>query len=62
MEQNVMTVTGPVLIENLGMTLIHEHFTFAYPGWYTDDSISPYNREIAESICLNILEEVKRRA
>jgi predicted metal-dependent phosphotriesterase family hydrolase len=27
-----MTVTGPASIDSLGMTLIHEHVTFAYPG------------------------------
>ncbi len=60
MEKRVMTVTGPVMVDSLGMTLIHEHFTFAYPGWYADDSIDPYNRDAAESICLSVLKDLKK--
>jgi len=55
-----MTVTGPVLPDSLGMTLIHEHITFAYPGWYADDSVDPYDREAAEKMCLKVLEDVKK--
>jgi phosphotriesterase-related protein len=60
MEKTVMTVTGPVSVDQLGMTLMHEHFTFAYPGWFADDSLSLYNREAAETACLKVLEDVKR--
>jgi len=59
MGKAVMTVTGPIPPDQLGMTLMHEHFTFAYPGWFADDSLSPYNREAAESACLKVLEDVK---
>ena len=55
-----MTVSGPVSPDSLGMTLIHEHFTFAYPGWYADDTLAPYNRDEAEKICLNVLADVKK--
>jgi phosphotriesterase-related protein len=60
MKNTVMTVTGPDTPENLGTTLIHEHITFAYPGWYADESISPYDREDAERICLEVLEIAKK--
>jgi phosphotriesterase-related protein len=60
MEKKVMTVTGPVSVDQLGLTLMHEHFTFAYPGWFADDSLSPYNREAAEIACLKVLEDVKK--
>jgi phosphotriesterase-related protein len=60
MEKTVMTVSGPVSPDSLGMTLIHEHFTFAYPGWYADDTLAPYNRDEAEKICLNVLADVKK--
>jgi phosphotriesterase-related protein len=59
MEKTVMTVTGPIPADQLGVTLMHEHFTFAYPGWFADDSITPYNREAAEAECLMVLEDVK---
>jgi phosphotriesterase-related protein len=55
-----MTVCGPVSPDDLGVTLMHEHFTFAYPGWFADDSINPYNREAAEAECLKVLEDVKK--
>jgi phosphotriesterase-related protein len=60
MKKTVMTVTGPVSVDQLGLTLIHEHFTFAYPGWFADDSLSPYNREAAETECLKVLEDLKK--
>jgi phosphotriesterase-related protein len=59
MKNTVMTVTGPVSVDSLGKTLIHEHITFAYPGWYADDTLAPYDREAAETICLKVLEDVK---
>jgi len=43
MGKTVMTVTEPIPPECLGLTLIHEHVTFAYPGWYVDNSLAPYD-------------------
>jgi len=60
MQQSVMTVTGPVPLDDLGVTLMHEHFTFAYPGWFADDSLAPYDRAEAQSRCLAVLEDVKK--
>ena len=48
----VMIVTGPVSPDRLGVTLMHEHFTFAYPGWFADDTLSPYDQGLAEKVCL----------
>src|SRR5450759_1775005 len=39
----VNTVLGPMPAEKLGMTLMHEHFVFAYPGWFADATIAPDN-------------------
>ena len=39
----VNTVLGPLPAEKLGQTLMHEHFQFAYPGWYADATIAPEN-------------------
>jgi phosphotriesterase-related protein len=60
MENTVMTVTGSIPLDRLGMTLMHEHFTFAYPGWFADDSLTPYDRDAAEAECLKVLENVKK--
>jgi phosphotriesterase-related protein len=37
----VNTVLGPMNAEKLGITLMHEHFVFAYPGWFADATIAP---------------------
>ncbi|MGD0101630.1 MAG: phosphotriesterase-related protein [Acidobacteriota bacterium] len=60
MQKTIMTVTGPVSPDRLGITLMHEHFTFAYPGWFADDSLTPYNRDAAEAVCLKVLDDVKK--
>ena len=39
----VNTVLGPLPAEKLGTTLMHEHFVFAYPGWFADATIAPEN-------------------
>lgn len=59
MKTSVMTVTGPISTDQLGVTLMHEHFTFGYPGWYADDSLAPYDREAAEAVCLKVLKDLK---
>ncbi|MGA2107802.1 MAG: phosphotriesterase-related protein [Syntrophorhabdales bacterium] len=58
MEKTVMTVTGPISSNKLGVTLMHEHFAFAFPGWYADDSLAPYDREATEATCLKVLKDV----
>ncbi len=32
----INTVTGPVRVEELGTTLVHEHLLIGYPGWQMD--------------------------
>ncbi len=58
MIKTVMTVTGPISSSELGVTLMHEHFAFAYPGWYADDSLAPYDREATEAACLKVLKDL----
>lgn len=43
----INSVLGPISPDRLGVTLIHEHFYFAYPGWFADATIAPYDREAA---------------
>lgn len=59
MAGQVMTVLGPVSSDKLGVTLMHEHFTFAYPGWYADESVAPYDRKAVEEKCLKFLNDMK---
>lgn len=37
----INSVLGPISPDKLGTTLVHEHFTFAYPGWFADATIAP---------------------
>src|SRR6266545_2688036 len=34
--KQVQTVLGPVPVDNLGMTLMHEHLVIGWPGWVFD--------------------------
>ncbi len=54
----VMTVTGPVSCRDMGKTLMHEHVTFAYPGWYADNSLEQYNQEKVKELLLPIFSDL----
>jgi phosphotriesterase-related protein len=41
----INAVSGSVEADKIGLTLIHEHFLFGYPGWYGDLTMAPFNRE-----------------
>lgn len=51
----VNTVCGQVSPEKLGVTLMHEHIVFGYPGWYGDSTIAPYQRNAAVDTAVNAL-------
>jgi phosphotriesterase-related protein len=55
----INTVLGPILPEDLGLTLVHEHIISGFPGWECDPLSRPYNREIIVKVCLRALEPVK---
>jgi phosphotriesterase-related protein len=56
----VNTVLGLVAAENLGITLPHEHFAFAYPGWYADDTIAPYNYKAVLKTDLEVIKTAQK--
>jgi phosphotriesterase-related protein len=47
MVKSVETVTGPISVEQIGKTLIHEHFVFGYPGYQGDVTLGAFNEEEA---------------
>lgn len=55
---HINTVLGPISCEQLGTTLMHEHFLFGYPGWEVDTTVT-FNKPEALKQCLNALEAVK---
>ncbi|MBT2682485.1 phosphotriesterase-related protein [Bacillus sp. ISL-37] len=50
----INTVTGPIKAEQLGKTLIHEHFIFGYPGFQGDVTLGAFNEEAALEEAINI--------
>jgi len=56
----VNTVLGPVKAEKLGTTLMHEHFTFAYPGWFADATIAPYDYTAALKTNIGVIKRAQK--
>lgn len=48
----INTVTGPILPEELGPTLVHEHALFAYPGYTGDVTMGAFDHDVAMERCL----------
>ena len=55
----VNTVTGPVSPDDLGVTLMHEHILYGYPGWEGDQSIAPFDRPAMVEKSVAVLEMLK---
>lgn len=45
MNRMVETVTGAIPIENMGKTLVHEHFIYGYPGYQGDVTLGRFDEE-----------------
>ncbi len=59
MATTVNTVTGPISSDDLGKTLMHEHFQFGYPGFQGDSTVGPYDREANIQVGLDVAERAK---
>ena len=55
----VNTVTGPVSPDDLGITLMHEHILFGYPGWEGDQTIAPFDYQAIAENSVKLLEQLK---
>ncbi len=44
MTQRVQSVLGPISVDALGLTLMHEHLKIGYPGWEVDSTLE-FDRE-----------------
>jgi phosphotriesterase-related protein len=53
--ENVQTVLGPVGVESLGKSLMHEHVLLGYPGWETD-SLYHFNPDEAAAVAAKALQ------
>jgi phosphotriesterase-related protein len=50
----INTVLGPISPDNLGQTLVHEHFVCGQGGWFADASVAPYKRSAALKVNLDV--------
>jgi phosphotriesterase-related protein len=55
----VNTVLGSISPDELGVTLVHEHIVYGYPGWEGDQTIAPFDREAVESLALELMDQLK---
>ncbi len=54
---NVNTVLGPVLADDLGMTLMHEHIATHFPGWEYDAKGRTFDIEAIARYCAELLRD-----
>jgi phosphotriesterase-related protein len=54
----VQTVLGPVRVEQLGVTLMHEHLVIGWPGWVFDP-LARFDRMRVTSLLIERLRELK---
>lgn len=55
----VNTVTGPVSPDELGITLMHEHILYGYPGWEGDQTMAPFDRPSIVKNAVAMLDTLK---
>lgn len=53
-------VLGPISPDKLGITLVHEHFTFAYPGWFADATIAPEDYKAALKTNIGVIKAAQK--
>jgi phosphotriesterase-related protein len=58
MATTVNTVTGPIPSDELGKTLMHEHFAFGYPG-FQGDTLGHYDPENIVATGIEVAERAK---
>lgn len=59
MSKMVETVTGPISVDKLGKTLIHEHFMFGYPGYQGDVTLGSFHREEALEFAVGVARQLR---
>jgi phosphotriesterase-related protein len=55
----VNTVTGEISPNDLGLTLMHEHFFFGYPGYQGDHTLGPFDRDAIIATGVQVAEAAK---
>jgi phosphotriesterase-related protein len=55
----INTVLGPISPAELGVTLVHEHLAFGYPGWEGDQTIAPFDHRAIVDNGVALLQQLK---
>ena len=58
-QSKVNSVTGQISSNELGITLMHEHILFGYPGWEGDLTIAPFDRQTIVNTGVEVLNQLK---
>ncbi len=58
MAKQVSTALGPVPVDSLGITSMHEHLLLGMPGWEYDASFT-YDRKAVADLCIEKVNEAK---
>ena len=57
----INTATGPVDVDRLGKTLMHEHLVIGFPGWDSDTSAPSQSVREMTAVCLDRIGELNDR-
>jgi phosphotriesterase-related protein len=55
----INTVCGPIGVDDLGVTLMHEHLVIAYPGWEADTRQPAMSREQIADVALDKVRQMQ---
>ncbi len=58
-QSQVNSVTGPISSDEMGITLMHEHILFGYPGWEGDLTLAPFDRQTIVNTGVEVLNHLK---
>lgn len=58
--RTIQTVTGPVAVEALGTTLMHEHLAIGWPGWEAEAPADRAARREHRARCVDTMQELKQ--
>ena len=59
LNETVQTVVGPIAVDQLGVTLMHEHLVIGYPGWEADTRDPGPDRAEIVQICVDKIHQMQ---
>ena len=59
MGERINTVSGPIGLDALGKTLMHEHLSIGLPGWESDTLVDARHRRGMVARCVDLVEELQ---